>query len=377
MRAFQLLTGLSARHDIELVTFTSPGESVDVTPLRQLCGSVRTVVLPRRALGWQGALDPTVPRHFRNIDSPDARVHIGKVAERVDVVLALQATAAFHVPMTSAPIARVLDEVEIGLAHQDWAEASTPAAIVRRAPRWWKARRFTRALTAAFDRVTVVSSRERQLLGAIGCDMDRIVIVPNGVDLRPRQRTHATAATQMIYPGPVAYEANLDAVRFFGTAILPHIRLARPDWELVVTGQTGSVDTTALSFGGGVRFTGPLADIHQAVAGSRVCVVPLRRGGGTRLKVLQAMALGVPVVSTSKGVEGLDVAPGLNVLVADDPAEFARYAVQAAEDEALRARLTTAARRLVEDHYSWDVVVRGLDRILHDAVERRQALHPR
>jgi len=102
-----------------------------------------------------------------------------------------------------------------------------------------------------------------------------------------------------------------------------------------------------------VEFTGYVQDIRPIVAGSAVCVVPLRQGGGTRLKILEAMALGTAVVSTSKGAEGLDVMDGVHLLIADDPAAFASATRSLLQDAGLRDRLVTNARRLVEERYDW------------------------
>ena len=163
-------------------------------------------------------------------------------------------------------------------------------------------------------------------------------IVPNGVDVtRASLAAPAPADSRLIYPGSITYDANLDAVTFFASEILPLIRRARPHVELWVTGSTAGVETSALA-GAGVRFTGLLPDVDAAVRDSTVCVVPLRIGGGTRMKVLQAMALGTPVVATPKGVEGLDVMPGRHVLVADSPAHFAEQTLRLLQDASMRRR---------------------------------------
>jgi glycosyltransferase involved in cell wall biosynthesis len=100
------------------------------------------------------------------------------------------------------------------------------------------------------------------------------------------------------------------------------------------------------------------------VAQSWVCVVPLKVGGGSRLKILEAMALGTPVVATSKGAEGLDVTAGEDILIADEPSAFADAVLQLLEDQALRARLTANGRRLVEERYSWETCVHKLESLL-------------
>jgi glycosyltransferase involved in cell wall biosynthesis len=143
--------------------------------------------------------------------------------------------------------------------------------------------------------------------------------------------------------------------------------------HLKITGRSNGVVLNELSLSDGVEFTGYLDDIRPTVGSSWVCVVPLREGGGTRLKILEAMALGTPVVSTSKGAEGLEVTHGENILVADDPAEFARHTLAVLKDQQLRSRLSANARRLVETKYDWNMSGAKFEALLSELVERRRA----
>jgi len=113
-------------------------------------------------------------------------------------------------------------------------------------------------------------------------------------------------------------------------------------------------------------------DVRLPVAGSAACVAPLRQGGGTRLKILEAMALGTPVVATSKGAEGLGVTPGENILIADEPADFADHVIHVLRDAAQRELLATNARRLVEERYDWIEIGRRFVDLVEEAVERRE-----
>jgi glycosyltransferase involved in cell wall biosynthesis len=121
-----------------------------------------------------------------------------------------------------------------------------------------------------------------------------------------------------------------------------------------------------------VRLTGYVDDVRPWVQASRVCVVPLRQGGGTRIKILEAMALGTPVIATSKGMEGLDVVAGEHLLVADEPADFARQTLRLLRDEALARSLAERARELVVEHYDWRAIGRDFVDLVEEAVERHQ-----
>ncbi len=122
----------------------------------------------------------------------------------------------------------------------------------------------------------------------------------------------------------------------------------------------------------GVRFTGSLPEVDSVIAESAMCVVPLRIGGGTRLKVLQAMALSTPVVSTSKGIEGLAIEPERHVLVADSPDAFAAQVLRLLSDAPLVQGLTREALRLARERYAWPQIGDALERVINEAVEEHR-----
>jgi glycosyltransferase involved in cell wall biosynthesis len=247
---------------------------------------------------------------------------------------------------------------------------------LRRARYWltfWKYRRYEARVYSYFDACTMVSeidaSAARQLLP----NPPLIRVVPNCVDLEyyacnafmPQPQT-------LIFNGSLTYSVNLEAIRYFLREIWPLIRAQAPNARLRITGRTTESAATEFSLDG-ITLTGFLDDIRPAVGSSWVCVVPLRSGSGTRLKVLEAMALGTPVVSTAKGAEGLDVTHGENILIADEPAEFARHTLAVLNDIQLRTHLATNARRLVETTYDWKLAGAKFEALLQEVVERRRA----
>jgi glycosyltransferase involved in cell wall biosynthesis len=284
-----------------------------------------------------------------------------------EAAIALEIDAARYLELSDG-LPRVFDGAEVAVFLERYRLAPTLRSRIRPAMTWFKFQRFVRRLVNRFEQTTVVSSLERKYLEDIGCDTSRIAVVPNGVEVNHR-KVSLNRAKRLIYPGAVTYSANLDAVRHFVGEIFPIIRRSRPDFEFWVTGSTEGVDVGDLEAVEGVKFTGRLPEVDTAIAESTACVVPLRIGGGTRLKVLQAMAVGTPVVSTAKGIEGLDLDDGVHVLVADTPEAFAEGVLQLIEEPALGERLATAARRLVEDEYSWNRIGDTLAQILERAVD--------
>jgi glycosyltransferase involved in cell wall biosynthesis len=240
----------------------------------------------------------------------------------------------------------------------------------------WLRRQFTRSNWSHYLRqqlgncsgVTVPSLREKAILGPllpVRQPTIPVELVPNGVDVRtgvPARET--TKKPVLIYQGSLAFPANYDAVRYFVADIMPHVLQSMPDVRLRVTGRHDGVDTRELISlaSGTLELTGYLQDIRSAVASAAACIVPLRLGSGTRLKVLEAMALRTPVVATSKGVEGLDVRHGQHALIADDPQAFASQVCRVLQDAALRRQLVENARRLVVDRHSWERIGDGFNR---------------
>jgi glycosyltransferase involved in cell wall biosynthesis len=168
----------------------------------------------------------------------------------------------------------------------------------------------------------------------------------------------------LVYNGALTYAANYDAVQYFLERIFPQVKREVPQATLTVTGTTEGVAVSGLPKEDAVVFTGYVDDIRTVVGRSTVCVVPLRQGAGTRLKILEAMALCTPVISTSKGAEGLEVVDGQHLLVADTPGDFAAQTVRLLQDAPLRRRLAQQALQLVHDRYAWPDIQHNLGQLV-------------
>ena len=369
VRAYHLLRHLARRHAVTLLAFGAPGSEEGVAALRSLCDHVE--VVPPAPLGGsrlrtRGLLS-AVPRYFVQTESAPMKALVAAHVRRHDAAISLQVNAAPY--LSGWPhIPRIFEEVEVGTYQDAGLLSANPLRGWRRRLTWWKFRRFVRGLVNSFDRSTVVSVPERDLLLAIGCDRNRIDIVPNGTSVPDVLPPRVARAGQLIYTGSVTYSANLDAVRYFVREILPLVRRVRSDVTLVVTGSTDGVDIGDLAAQEGVSFTGWLPDVDSILTESAVCVVPLRIGGGTRLKVLQAMAFGTPVVSTGKGVEGLDLEPERHVLVADGSRAFAAHVLRLLSEPALADALSKNARGLVRERYGWETSGEMLEEVVQRAV---------
>jgi glycosyltransferase involved in cell wall biosynthesis len=209
------------------------------------------------------------------------------------------------------------------------------------------------------DLCLATSEREARIIGASAAR--RIAIVPNGVatdTIHPVAGVPAArdaARPTLAFVGLLGYRPNADAVTHLVRDILPLIRAQRPDIHLQVIGDGATADLLRLA-GPGVEFTGRVPDVRPFVSAAGAVVVPLRIGSGTRLKILEALALARPIVTTTIGAEGIDVVDGEHVLIADEPAAFAAAVVRVLRDEALARRLGENGRALVERSYDWSTV---------------------
>ena len=196
-------------------------------------------------------------------------------------------------------------------------------------------------------------------------------LIPNGAEVTPPAAVYGQPAPgSIIYAGSVTYAPNLEAVEYFIHEILPRVRAAVPGVVFTVTGRTDGVDIDGLRDDEGVRFPGLLDDIRTAIAQSWLSVAPIRSGGGTRLKILESLALGTPVVTTSKGIEGLRLEDGLHVLIADEAPAFAANVVKLLGDPELRRRLGEEGRREVALHYDWDRIGAAFCSVVERAARR-------
>jgi len=368
IRAYQLLRQLSRRHILTLLALGTPRVPEAVGALHDMCKAVEVVPATRllgNRLGARELLSP-VPRYYAQTASPRMAALVAQHVHDHDLAVGLQATAARYLrEYRDRP--RVFEEAEVAVFLERCRQEADRVKRWRHRLTWLKFKHFTRRLVNDFEQTTVVSAQERDHLVTIGCDVDRISIVPNGVAVRATSPSRVFQQ-RLIYPGSVTYSANLDAVRFFIREILPAIRRSLPNVVFMVTGSTDGAEISDLVSQNGVTFTGQLPAVDDLIAESAACVVPLRIGGGTRLKVLHAMALGTPVVSTTKGIEGLDVEPGRHVLTADSPQSFANQVLHLLGDTAAQERLAREAQSVARDRYSWEGSGDALELAIRQAV---------
>lgn len=240
---------------------------------------------------------------------------------------------------------------------------------------WWEWRKTEaaeRRYLRLADRVLTVSETDRDTFATF-LDPQKMTVIPTGVDVDYFQpQPVEEVPDSLVFTGSMDWLPNEDGIFYFVEAILPLIRQQHPSVSLEVVGRNPSRKLQALlETEKSVRLTGWVEDIRPFLARGSVCIVPLRIGGGTRLKIFEAMAMGKAVVSTTVGAEGLPVQTGQNVLLADTPQAFAASVISLLRDSNQRSRLGTAARTLVQENYSWPKVAESFSRVLEDVLPRR------
>jgi len=227
--------------------------------------------------------------------------------------------------------------------------------------RWrWESRKAAAWEGARVREATAVCAMSDHDAAALeGYGAREVLVVPNGVDTTAVSYREPAAGAGLLFVGHYGYQPNAAAARELAGEILPRVRERRPDATLELVGREppASLERQPPP---GVRVTGAVPDVLAHLHSARAVVFPLRSGSGTRLKALEAMAAGVPVISTALGVQGLDVRHGEDVLIGETPAELAELAARVITDDALALRLSAAGRALVERRYDWGAVARPL-----------------
>ena len=381
IRTYNLMRQLSKNHEVTLLSFakTIPVEKAreQIPWLKQYCREVS--IVPYRpyvghSLAAYRGFFSTKPRSVVHACSSDfSRLVKATVkSETYDLVLASEGnapsvTSLFATQVKSVPV--VLDGLETGLQKDAYYQESSMVRRMRHGVTWAKLRGFTRQVVRAAALCTVPSEPEKRNLLEIVPDHTRIEVVPHSLEVDRYTGSFGLLESKMLsFTGSFAYEANLDAARFLLQEIYPRLKARLPEVSLRIVGNLNGMRPESLTSDESVSFTGLVPDIRPVMASSWLSAVPLRVGAGTRLKIVESMALGTPVVSTSKGAEGLDVVHGESILLADDAETFTRAVVEVFQNPSLRERLSAGGRKLVMEKYSADVIGSNFCTLLEEVV---------
>jgi polysaccharide biosynthesis protein PslH len=371
IKTYNVLRYLAQRHEVHLVSFArSTAEEQSAHELLKYCATVSTAPLrrSRHRDAWclMSSLLRRQPFLITRDDSRAMRAVIGRLMANYtfDAAHADQLSMAQFAEGLSVPL-RVLDEhnavwtiVQRAAAREPWGPRRLLAEL-----EWRKLRGYEGSVCRAFDHVTVVSDEDRLALEAAAGSSFPTSTIPIAVDVdelafveRTPESRHVVSVATMFYP------PNVDGVYWFATEVFPLVRNRLPDVQFRIVGSRPPQRIRALATGDrGIVVMGYVPDLEPVLRESAVMVVPVHSGSGMRVKILEAFARGIPVVSTTIGVEGIEAQAGEHLLVADDPESFATQVVRLATDREQAARLATAGRALAETRYDWRTALSGLD----------------
>lgn len=416
-----LLRQLSRRHEVTLLSYVEPGEERHLAEVAALCQHLETVAwqleqpnaeLSRSAASSQQAAATGVYRAWRRLP---ARVRSFAYAMRqlqrqwqdqrrepLPAEVATRQTAPF-----SAALERCLHDQAYDVIVAEWPEMALyglqgPASALRvqetielrsvtyqrywRASKdinnkvfwfaqWRKMKRLEALIVQQYDVVTAVSQQDGQRLAKLGGQAE-IVVNPIGLDLagRLQRDTAPRDPATLVFLGRMSYGPNADAVRYFINDIFPGIRAAVPEVRFLVVGGEPPPDIQALNDRDGVTVTGYVPDPNTYLATGTVFVLPMRQGGGIKIKALEAMAAGIPLVATPAGAEGLDAAvDGRDLLIARTTTEFVAKTIAMLQNNALRQRIAHNARLMVWQRYDSATNVAQLERLYVERLHEKRA----
>ena len=374
LRTSGLMRGAhAAGHELHLITFgTDFAAEAAAAELAEYCAHIEIVPPPRRQISdrLRDLLFSSRPDMQRRFYSPEFSARLQKLlaAETYDLIQIESLEMATYLPVikTAQPSARVIyDSFNAEFALQRTIYQAERRAL-KRLPgalysliQWRRLVRFGRLVCQVVDHVIAVSEADaaafRQL--APNCP---VAVVPNGIDAAPYACDDTSldlGPAALVFTGSMSYRPNVDAALWFADEVLPRIRAAVPDARFFIVGSQPHARLQPLRERDDVAITGWVPDVKPFLHAAAVFVVPLRMGSGTRLKILQAMAAGRAVVSTTIGAQGLDAQDGIALRLADSAPEFARQVVALLGAPEQRRALGRVGAALVAQQYDWSVIV--------------------
>lgn len=275
-----------------------------------------------------------------------------------------------HKNKAAKPLVRIMDLIDVD--SYKWTQYAEKSSGLKRLVYRYEARylsQYEHRIAETFDHLLVVSEQEKNIF-LRGLAVTNLAVVTNGVDLEffnPKYpQRHQTQKPTLVFTGVMDYWPNIEGVQWFVERIFPLIRAAVPDTTFYIVGSRPTTEIRRLERIAGIVVTGFVEDVRDYLAAADVCVVPLRIARGIQNKILEAMAMGKPVVTTSQAFEGIKAVSGQEIISADGEDMFAAAVIDLLQDRQKAGSMGAKARQCMETHYSWDRNLSVLDGILTD-----------
>jgi glycosyltransferase involved in cell wall biosynthesis len=385
IRSLNIFSRLAKRAEIHAVSFAERIGGAGTSEMREMFASY-TPVFRTEARKYSASFYSEVLRNqfsswpcfLAKCNTLDFRGAVGKLAgsKRFDLVLCdfLQTAAPLR-GLAARPRVVFEHNIEFVLRKRKWQREEHPLRRLVYGAEWKKTRRIEEDICRSFDHVITVSDDDRQTLER-EFGVKQSSTIPTGVDadfFRPS--TERPQRGRMVFVGSMDWDPNEDGVVWFLREIYPRIRKTLPGASFAIVGRAPSPRLRAIAEKEpGVEVTGCVPDVRPYLAKAEVVVVPLRVGGGTRIKIPEAMAMAKAVIATAIGAEGLPFRNGRDIRIADQPEQFARAVTELLNNGPLRDSIACAARDEVVNHHSWETVAARVESILeHVARQGNQA----
>jgi sugar transferase (PEP-CTERM/EpsH1 system associated) len=382
IRSYNILRQLAKDNEVTFFSFYANHENDEHRSLGKIFRRVITIPLdvpPTRSIGgvfdYAWNLFSTEPYNLTRYCRPIVRDELRALLreESFDVILCDFLVAAGVIPWdVDLPKVVFTHNVEATIWRRHFEVASNLLWKALSWREWKRMEAAERKYLRKADQVLTVSDNDRNAFAAF-LTPEKLTVIPTGADtdfFRPMPENEIP--NSMVFVGSMDWLPNEDAMIYFVNEIFPLILEEMPDAVLYIVGRLPSSRLQSLaSRHSQVNLTGRVEDVRPYFAKGSVNIVPIRIGGGTRIKIFEAMSMGKAVVSTTVGAEGLPLNDGEHLLLADDPASFARCTLTLLRNPSMRNNLGTAARGLIERKYSWTTVSAGFATVLQDVVKCR------
>jgi polysaccharide biosynthesis protein PslH len=376
IRSFNILRHLAAKHAVTLLSYyLGPHDEAYERELAAvLPGSVALSVPSPQGVVGQAAdylrrFPSSIPYAVMKYTSPRVRARVAElVGEReIDIVVCDFLAASGNFPRrSSVPTVLFQHNVESALWARQAQHAPNAAKRAVFTVEAMKMGRYERATIRRFDHIVAVSDHDRALMSAMTSG-ERITVVPTGVDVSAfRAVAQPSNEPIVLFLGSMDWPANADGVAFFCRDIWPRVAAAVPGARFEVVGRNPGPRIAALA-ADSIRIVGGVPSVLPSLERCQVFVVPLRIGGGTRLKIYEAMAAARAIVSTSVGAEGLDVSPGGDIVIENEPGPFAAAVIRLLRDSKARAEIAGAAAATAS-RYDWRVIADRFAEVLESTM---------
>jgi sugar transferase (PEP-CTERM/EpsH1 system associated) len=364
-RTFHLLRALARDHEVDLLALSEKGERVEQwSVFKEFCRRVEFVKFehPRWSRLFPDRLLNPLPTTILHWRLPHIAVALEKflAGQRYDLVHVCDIVMAQYFLERHTEQRLAVDRSRVDLEFQN-AQYRTMAKGLKSKlldrENIWKLARFEKRIARRVAVEVVCGPDDETFIRQRISREVPVLVVANGVDLdffRPDSAPDARAAEPtVLFCGAMDYSPNVDALRWFFGGIHDALLRRVPGLRVLIVGKSPVAEVQAYAQRPGVTVTGGVPDVRPYYRRSWLQIVPLRIGGGTRLKIPESMAIGTPVVSTTIGAQGLDLVHGQDILLADTPGAFANETARALEDATLRQRLDTAGQKTVHDRLGW------------------------